>query len=70
MSHHADEAIRKLVRDVAQATVEHCAERAYQGKAALLDSAGEMAEDMAELVMECADEDPESAVHAVRSFAR
>jgi len=65
-----DDAIRELVRATVQATVEYCAERAYQGKAGLLDMRQELADEMADVFMECADEDPESPVHAVRSFAK
>lgn len=74
-----DEAIRALVKNVARATVEHCAEivaRAHpavpvqQIASGLLDSRLIIAAEMIEATMECADETPDSEVHAVRSFAQ
>jgi hypothetical protein len=72
VSQPRDPAIRALVRSVAQATVELCVdglheEPALQHAAAVLNEARtRIADKMADVVMTCADDDPESEVHAVR----
>ena len=77
----ADEAIRNLARSVAQATVELVAERLYvRGHIAsalrvatpkdvadmLMLARQDIADEIADATMECAEDDPESEVHAVR----
>ncbi|MEQ1573076.1 MAG: hypothetical protein ABL993_02410 [Vicinamibacterales bacterium] len=76
MSHHTDEAIRALIANVARATVELCAERMIERYTAhtiardLLRMKHQLAEEIVEASMECADESPESEVHAVRALAK
>lgn len=72
-----DEAIRRLVRNVAQGTVEACTDRLRQAgyfvnreMARDLDAIKlQIADEMVEATMECADESPDSEVHAVRALA-
>jgi hypothetical protein len=68
-----DAAIRALARNVAQATVERCAElltpEDRHSARSLLDGRLMIAEEIAELTMECADECADSEVNPIRSLA-
>lgn len=65
-----DDAIKALAKSVAQATIELAYERSRAGQPIreLYQAREEEAEALAEITLQCADEDPESEVHAVRAF--
>ena len=64
-----DAAIRALVKGAAQAAIELVAENAYDGLGLydIYERREELAEAVAAATMECAEEDPDSEVHAVRA---
>lgn len=68
-----DGAIRALVLSVARATVELVHEKMRENPNLSPDhvclARGMIAGEIAEATMECADEDPESEVHAIRRLA-
>jgi hypothetical protein len=65
-----DDAIRALARQAALVAVEQCVEltRTPRGEAGLLDMREQIADEVAELLMETADECADHEVHAVRAF--
>lgn len=71
MSRSTDAAIRALAKGVAQAAIELVWENVQEGASVVhvYTIRHELAEAVAEATMECADEDPDSEVHAVRRLA-
>jgi hypothetical protein len=69
--HRIDPALRLLILGVAQGTLEYAWELYRQGDsvATIYEGRQRIAEQHVEHVMECADEDAESEVHAVREAA-